>query len=172
MSVDGARMIDDEEPPAPSGPASPSLPIWLGVMVALSLGAVAAGIGLGFLLGGTANKGLPGAAKPSDAASETKYGGETSLRELPPIIANLAEPSDAWVRVQASIVFDGKAVPKPDIVAAEIGEDILGFMRTLSEAQIGGASGLEHLREDLNERAAIRSGGLVRELIIQTLVVQ
>jgi flagellar FliL protein len=45
-------------------------------------------------------------------------------------------------------------------------------MRTLSEAQIGGASGLQHLREDLNERAAIRSGGLVRELIIQTLVVQ
>ena len=69
-------------------------------------------------------------------------------------------------------MFDSKAVPKPDLVAAEIGEDILGFMRTLSEAQIGGASGLEHLREDLNERAAIRSGGLVRELIIQTLVVQ
>jgi flagellar protein FliL len=165
-------MIDDEEPPAPSGPLSPSLPVWLGVMAALSLGAAAAGIGLGFLLGGTANKDILGAAKPPDAASESKYSGEISLRELPPIIANLAEPSDAWVRVQASIVFDGKALPKPDIVAAEIGEDILGFLRTLSVAQIGGASGLQHLREDLNERAVTRSGGLVRELIIQTLVVQ
>jgi flagellar FliL protein len=74
--------------------------------------------------------------------------------------------------VQASIVFDGKAVPKPDLVAAEISEDILGFIRTLTLAQIGGASGLQHVREDLNERASIRSKGLVRELIIQTLVVQ
>lgn len=101
-----------------------------------------------------------------------KYGGEIALRELPPVIANLAEPSGAWVRVQASIVFDSKTVQRPDLVAAEIGEDILGFMRTLSLAQIGGASGLQHLREDLNERASIRSGGLVRELILQTLVVQ
>jgi flagellar FliL protein len=65
-----------------------------------------------------------------------------------------------------------KAVPKPDLLAAEIGEDLLGFMRTLSVAQIGGASGLQHLREDLNERASTRSEGLVRELIVQTLVVQ
>ena len=76
------------------------------------------------------------------------------------------------MRVQASIVFDSKAVSKPNVIAAEVGEDILGFMRTLSETQLGGASGLQHLREDLNERASIRSGGLVRELIIQTLVVQ
>jgi flagellar FliL protein len=165
-------MIDEEEPPAPSGPRSPPVLVWAGVMVALSLGAAAVGIGLGLLLGGTPNKDIHGAAKPPDATSESKYGGETNLLELPPVIANLAEPSDAWVRVQASIVFDGKAVPKPDLVAAEISEDILGFMRTMTLAQIGGASGLQHVREDLNERASIRSKGLVRELIIQTLVVQ
>jgi flagellar protein FliL len=165
-------MIDDEEPPAPSAPRFPQVFVWAGVMVALSLGAAGAGIGLGLLLGGTANKDILGAAKPPDAANESKYGGETSLRELPPVIANLAEPGDTWVRVQASIVFDGKAVPKPDLVAAEISEDILGFIRTLTLAQIGGASGLQHVREDLNERASIRSKGLVRELIIQTLVVQ
>jgi len=170
--LDGATMIDDEEPPTTSKPAFPPVLVWAGVMVALTFGAAVAGTGLGLLIGETPDRDSPGAAKAPRAVSEMKYGGETSLRELPPIIANLAEPSDAWVRVQASIVFDSKAVPKPDLVAAEIGEDILGFMRTLSEAQIGGASGLQHLREDLNERAAIRSGGLVRELIIQTLVVQ
>jgi flagellar protein FliL len=165
-------MSDDEQPPATSGPAVPSLPIWLGVMAALTLGAAGAGIGLGIVLGETGNKDSASAAKPADSGSDTKYSGDTGLRELPPIITNLAEPSDAWVRVQASIVFDSKAVPKPDVIAAEIGEDILGFLRTLSVAQIGGASGLQHLREDLKERASIRSGGLVRELIIQTLVVQ
>ena len=69
-------------------------------------------------------------------------------------------------------MFDVKAVQKPDVLAAEIAEDLLGFMRTLSLAQISGASGLQHLREDLSERASTRSGGLVRELIVQTLVVQ
>lgn len=163
-------MSNDEEPPVASKPAVPPVLLWGGVMVAMTLGAAAAGTCLGLLLGGAPNKDVPSAAGPP--GSDAKYGGETSLRELPPVIANLAEPSDAWVRVQASIVFDGKAVPKPELVAAEIAEDMLGFMRTLSVAQIGGASGLQHLREDLNERASIRSKGLVRELIIQTLVVQ
>ncbi len=171
MGLDGATMLDDEVPPATSKSAFPPVRVWAGVMVALTLGAAAAGTGLGLLLGGTPDQNSPGAAK-AQGASDMKYGGETSLRELPPVIANLAEPSDAWVRVQASIVFDSKAVPNSELIAEKIGEDILGFMRTLSVAQIGGASGLQHLREDLNERAAIRSGGLVRELIIQTLVVQ
>ncbi|HUI20609.1 MAG TPA: flagellar basal body-associated FliL family protein [Methylocella sp.] len=163
-------MIDDEEPPAISGPVAPSLPLLLGVMAALTLVAAMAGAGLGLLLDGTLSKEASSAAKPT--TNDMKYAGETSVRELQPVIANLAEPSDAWIRVQASIVFDGKAVQKPEVVAAEIGEDILGFLRTLTIAQIGGASGLQHLREDLNERAFIRSGGLVRELVLQTLVVQ
>jgi flagellar FliL protein len=165
-------MIDDDALPATSKPAATPAFVWAGVMVALTLGASAAGAGLGLLLGGTPSQDIAGGAKPPAVAGEVKYSGETSLRELPPIIANLAEPSNAWVRVQASIVFDRKDVPKADVIAAKIGEDILGFMRTLSEAQLGGASGLQHLREDLNERASIRSGGVVRELIMQTLVVQ
>jgi flagellar protein FliL len=165
-------MVDDEEPQKSAGPASPSMPVLVGAMVGLTLVAAAAGASAGFLFAGKTNSDAPVAGPPPGSGKETKYGGEISLLELPPVIANLAEPSDVWVRVQASIVFDGKSVPKPDVVAAEIAEDMLGFMRTLSVAQIGGASGLQHLREDLSERASIRSGGLVRELIIQTLVVQ
>lgn len=165
-------MSNDEGTPAASGPASPPVFIWAGVMLALTLGAAAAGTCLGILLGGTPKTVIPAAAMPPGSDGGLRYGGETSLRELPPVIVNLAEPSDTWVRVQASIVFDGKAVSKPDLIAAKIAEDILGFMRTLSMAQIGGASGLQHLREDLNERASIRSGGLVRELILQSVVVQ
>ena len=48
----------------------------------------------------------------------------------------------------------------------------LAYLRTLSMAQIEGASGLQHLREDLNERVAIRTKGAVRELIVESLVVQ
>ncbi len=38
--------------------------------------------------------------------------------------------------------------------------------------QLEGPIGLQAIREDLNERAAIRSEGKVRELVIRTLVVQ
>jgi flagellar protein FliL len=91
---------------------------------------------------------------------------------LPPIVTNLADPSSAWVRLQAAVVVDRQTTTKPDVLGAEIADDILGFLKTMSIGQISGASGLQHLREDLSERASIRSQGHVRELIIQTLVVQ
>jgi flagellar FliL protein len=95
-----------------------------------------------------------------------------ALMDLPPIISNLADPPNAWVRLQAAIIYDAKAVPKPQMLAATVSSDVLAYLKTVTIAQIGGASGLDHLREDLNERVAIRSEGHIREIIIQTLVVQ
>ena len=45
-------------------------------------------------------------------------------------------------------------------------EDIVAFLGP-SRSQIEGASGFQHLREDLNERVRVRSGGKVRDLVIQ-----
>jgi flagellar protein FliL len=156
----------------PEAEAEGSSIAWIGAMLGLSVMA----IGLGFLLGqhlaGAVKKTLQNSEQLSAPEVAPNYAGDAALQELAPIVANLADPPDAWVRLQAAIVFNGKATPKPDVMAAQIAEDILGFMRTVSLAQIGGASGLQHLREDLNERATIRSEGQVRELILQTLVVQ
>jgi flagellar FliL protein len=144
---------------------------WLGAMVGLTL--LAGGVG-GFL----GLRMLPNEAVPTDVeakavvSAEPSYKNDTTLRELPPIITNLADPTDAWLRLQASIVFDKKAVEKPDVMSAEIASDLLGYMKSLTLMQIGGASGLQHLREDLSERAQIRSDGRVRELIIEALVIQ
>ena len=49
---------------------------------------------------------------------------------------------------------------------------MLAFVRTLTLAQLQGASGLQHLREDLNERVAIRTDGHIHELMIEMLVIQ
>ncbi len=141
-------------------------------MAGLTLVAIAAGALLGLRLASVAKTEAPNVAEMAALKTAAPYAADANLRDLPPIIANLADPPDAWVRIQATLVFDGALTQKPDVVAAEIAEDILAFMRTLTLAQIAGASGLQHLREDLNERAAIRSNGRVRELILQTLVVQ
>jgi flagellar FliL protein len=37
-------------------------------------------------------------------------------------------------------------------------------------AQVEGASGFQHLKADLEERAAVRSGGKVRKILIRTLL--
>ena len=92
--------------------------------------------------------------------------------DLPPIVTNLGAPQDIWVRLEGSIVFDPRALPHPEVVAGKIGDDILAYLRTVSLRQLEGPIGLENIRQDLNERAATRSDGKVREFVIRTLVVQ
>lgn len=165
-------MADDEEevpPPPPKKRIFSSFLPGLAVMVGLSILASVIGGGLGIELVGVTKANIQETAKK---AAALRPGADTTLVDLPPIITNLADPPDAWVRLQTAIVVDNKAVMKPEVLGAEISDDLLGFMKTVTLAQIGGASGLQHLREDLTERAAIRSHGHVRELIIQALVVQ
>ena len=69
-------------------------------------------------------------------------------------------------------MFDAKSVEHPETLAEEIAGDELAYLRTVTLAQVEGPVGLENIRQDLNERAAIRSGGKVGELVIRTLVVQ
>ena len=110
--------------------------------------------------------GQTGAAHPPGRMEDSE------LRELPPIVTNLAEPAETRVRLQVAIVYPKKGVEKPDILAARISDDIIAFMKTLSVAQLQGASGLQALREDLNDRAVTRSEGKVKEVMIENLVVQ
>ncbi|HXW70474.1 MAG TPA: flagellar basal body-associated FliL family protein [Methylocella sp.] len=152
--------------------ASPSARSLIMVMVALTLVAGAAGAYIGLHMQSRPTNGPQSLGKCQTGVSTPEDAQEEAFLELPPVITNLAEPSDAWVRVQAAIVFDRTKMSKPNVAASEIGGDILAYMRTLSISQIEGASGLQHVREDLNERAAVRSGGLVRELILHTLVIQ
>jgi flagellar FliL protein len=57
-------------------------------------------------------------------------------------------------------------------VAGQIADDVLAYLRTGSLHQLEGPIGLENIRQDLNERAATRSGGKVQAFVIRTLVVQ
>ena len=98
--------------------------------------------------------------------------GLLSFRELPAIVANLATPEEARVRIQVAMVYPKKGVENVALLAAKINDDIIAFVKTLTVADLQGPSGLQALREDLNERAAVRSEGKVREIIIEALVVQ
>ena len=119
---------------------------------------------------------VPPPAPEPPAKAEPSPGGvvpaASGLFEMPPIVTNIGSPKDTWIRLEASIVFDAKAVEHPETLAEDIAGDELAYLRTVALAQVEGPIGLENIRQDLNERAAIRSGGKVSELVIRTLVLQ
>lgn len=108
---------------------------------------------------------LPRHARPIDFAVMT-------VKELPPVVTNLAKPETAWIRLQAAIVFDPKDFPHAEKLTPEIMSDITAYLRSLSIEALEGADGLRRLQEELDERVAIRSDHKVREFIIETMVVQ
>lgn len=111
-------------------------------------------------------------ATPPTLAADAAMAGTLRMKRLPAIVTNLAAPADTWVRLEVSLVMDQKAGVNSDPVLSTINEDMLAFLRTVTARQLEGAAGLKNLREDLNERIAIRSKGLVRDVVIETLVVQ
>lgn len=146
----------------------------MGIVVPLLALTVVAGGG-GALVGRQIVSAIRAQASPVVAAAPTPRAQEnesSAIKELQPVLTNLQAPEGAWVRLQTAIVYDKSDAPQIDVLSARIGEDVLAFMKTLTVAQLQGASGLQHLREDLNERASLRSDGRVRELVIEMLVVQ
>ena len=92
--------------------------------------------------------------------------------DMPPIVTNIANPADTWLRLEAVMVFDPKTLPHPEVVAAEVATDELAYLRTVSASELQGPIGLENIRQDLRDRASVRSGGKVTDLLLKTLVLQ
>jgi flagellar protein FliL len=156
------------EKPAPAGLTTSQFFGALAVMTVLA-------VGTGFALAYTVQERIAAAQAQAEApppVDPVRFAGEITLERLAPIVTNLQEPSDAWVRVDLALVMDTLEEEERRRLASEVAADTLAFLRTLTLAQIEGASGLQFLREDLSDRAATRSQGRVRELILETLVVQ
>lgn len=162
---------DDDE----GGKKKSGMIVTIAIVLALSL--IAAGGG--WMVGGvlapqvdTADAAATDAAHGGDA--EGKEGqGENKPREnllpLEPITTNLSYPSDNWIRIEVSLVF----AAKPDnVLADQIHEDILAYLRTVSLQQIEGPRGFQYLLEDLRERVKLRSEGRVNDILLRTFVIE
>jgi len=152
----------------PGGAAASAPSIKQTILATIVVTVIAAGMGAVFA--------IPTAPDEPSQKDESPPGprapAAAGLFDMPPIVTNIGAPKEIWVRLEASIVFDAKALPHPEIIAGEIAGDELAYLRTITLPQIEGPTGLQNIRQDLNERAVIRSDGKVTELIIRTLVVQ
>jgi flagellar FliL protein len=155
-------------------------PSWLGIAIsalAITIAAAGGGILFGIRTAATIETTIAkrdAAAKPEAGQHviTMKYSGDTVVQPLEAVVTNLASPSDTWVRLEASMVFKNGALENPEVTGAELRQDVLAYLRTVNIAQLEGPSALQHLLEDLDERAAVRTNGRVSELVIQTLVIQ
>lgn len=159
-------IVDDTAPEK----KGPSLLLQIALLAGLSVVAIGIGWGSGLYLTST----QPGAG--SETEIETAKATVTSLTEaqeamgvvyLEPITTNLAGPTGTWVRLELALVFDAE----PDMIMAQtIQQDLLAYLRTVKIHQVEGASGFQHLRSDIEERASIRSNGAVKSILIRTLL--
>lgn len=177
-----AVVTIEQEPVAKKGP---SLVVQLAVLLALT----GVAVGGGWFAGGymrseqeatptdAADHAAPAAVKPAEAGghgeaatAEAPAEGHPTIIPLAPITTNLAQPSDVWARLEMSLVFD--VAPADAGLADSIHQDLLAYIRTLKLHQVEGASGFQHLRADLEERASLRSEGAVKRILIRTLLLE
>jgi flagellar protein FliL len=168
-----AEELEEGEAEAAPAPAKkPSMLSLVAELAILTCFAVGAGGLFGMqMLSGSDNAGTRPEAI-SQQGQKSRYSETANLKPLPPIVTNLASPKGTWIRIEASVVVGADAAAGANALVAAIAEDIVAYLRTVPLAQIEGPSGFLHLREDLNDRARIRTGGKVRELVIQALVLE
>ncbi|WP_152046129.1 flagellar basal body-associated FliL family protein [Aureimonas psammosilenae] len=167
-----AQATGAAEQPKKSGLVSTIVPIAILTLVAIGGGAT-----VGWMVGGQsaerAEEALKAEAKTAAPPAEEATPAETpdAIVKLPPIITNIGSPSSAIIRIQASIVYRKADVADPAVLAAEVESDTLAFLRTVDIVQIEGARGYLHLKEDLAERARVRSPA-IKDYLIESLVAQ
>lgn len=180
-----AVAIADTPPDVPQK-KGPGLVVQIVVLLVLTLVAAGAGYFSGGMLKGESAPAAEEAHAPADgghgdgghgekkeegghgeeedpAAADMKRG----VYALPPIMTNLAAPTDTWMRIEAAAVFEGEVdASMADIVH----QDLLAYLRTVKLHQVEGPSGFLHMKDDLTERARIRSAGKVKSILIRTIV--
>lgn len=167
-----AATADQEAPAAPKGP---SMIVQLAVLLAMTGMAVGGGWFAGNYLrsepqaDGAAPAPAEHGAAAGDHGAEAPAPGHPLIIPLAPITTNLAQPADMWARLELAAVFD--KAPDPGL-ADSIHQDLLAYVRTLKLHQIEGPSGFQHLRTDFDERASLRSDGVVKRILIRTLLLE
>ena len=161
-------------PPSDSPPSKKGSLKWLLTLVLLTLLSVATGGGFGLFMMDSIEKRVEAKYKAAaeKVATASPYAGDVGVQKMAAVVTNMVSSESYWVRMEASIIYKKDADINPEAMAAETRQDVLTYLRTLSATQIQGPSGLLHLREDLNERARLRSKGVIREFVIESLVVQ
>ena len=110
---------------------------------------------------------------PEEGVAGDEHGANAGIiRQLAPIVTNLASPKDVWMRIEVSIVIKPEARSEQDLIVVRSSDQILALLRTIDLAQIEGPSGFLHFREDINDLVRESSEHRVAQVLINSMVVE
>jgi flagellar FliL protein len=115
--------------------------------------------------GSAGGHGVP-AEHAEEAGAEQK---KLVVVDIPSITTNLHDPTDAWIRMELSLVFEDAS---DQAMAEAVHQDILAYVHTMKLYNLRGGSGYQHLIEDLQDRAAIRTEGRVKRVLVRSLILE
>lgn len=152
---------------------------WLSAIAGLAVAtAIAGGAGMGtaWLLQSGKVAGVEFARVPAmqaTANTQKAAGAMKGLvaRPVPTVITNLAGDRRAWVRAEFSVLLPA-STPDVDALMAVIGQDVVGFLRGVTPAQIDGPQGMTLLREEIEDRVRVRTQGRSQGVLFKTFVIE
>jgi len=129
-------------------------------------------VGAGFLAGHTLKDTLASSSTQTPTVTEAKLekAAAVQLLQLPSIVTNLAGGKH-WIRLDATVLLADTKPVEPGL-ANELSSDVSSLVRTLTLQQIDGPAGFQHLREELQDRLALRSGGRAKDITIQSMIIE
>ncbi|MGO8952839.1 MAG: flagellar basal body-associated FliL family protein [Rhodomicrobium sp.] len=139
---------------------------FLGVIIG-TVAAIAGGFAFGSAFIKKAERAAPVEASPPNAPKLP----QAEVKPLAPIIANLGNPPQTYVRLEAAVVLEPDTRDSAAL-AAKIEDDFVAYLRTVSITEIQGATAFQYFREDLKRRAVQQGGGKVRDLCLHAFVVE
>ncbi|MEP3047900.1 MAG: flagellar basal body-associated FliL family protein [Roseibium sp.] len=141
--------------------------------IVLGMIGAGAGAGLAKFVSDYTEQEVHGRIRHQQTFAETlPFSPSTRLQRLKPLVTNLTSPAGAWIRLQAAVLLEDDANTEVAILRKKVEDDFLGYLRTLNLSNLEGSIGLQHLREDLTERAKTRTKGQVHEVILESVVIQ
>lgn len=112
------------------------------------------------------------AAAEEEEAPEPVDPNDVAFIALPPVITNVAEPKTVWLRLEGGVTYLKSGETKGEVLAAQVAQQIIQYLRTVHLTEIEGEDGLQFLREDLNDITRSLSNGQVQNVLISGLIVE
>jgi flagellar basal body-associated protein FliL len=179
-------MAGEEQLASTKGPKQSAGGAILSVVLLLLLGG-GAGFGYGVLSGKPKAleeaHGASTEAKANLAASATEPGGQRSGTEgtdwrneelvtMQPLIVRLDGSAGKWLRLDGAVAFSQASNEDRGAIVAQLGEDLMLFLGSTSLESISSPTGLEFLRDDMNDIVQSRTKGQAKRFILKSLVVE
>jgi len=157
------------------------------LLLLLGLGA---GVGFGYgMLSGQSNKNgeaangsaiagdAPAAAGEAGVRAEAGASGKNDWRNevlvpLQPPIVRMGGGNGKWLRLEGAVAFHGPSKDDRTAMTAQLGEDLMLLLASTALNQIASPTGLEFLRDDMNDIVQSRTNGMAGRFVLKSLVVE